>query len=264
MSSISRRSNSTRWCADSGGHAGGPVLVLCAMFIPSVACVAPRDAAPAPALPADAGVPDLAALVPGPDALGPEAIPADGPAAERRPEMLSPMPPMPCAQPPVNYQLMCGCHGLGTILCSGVCSEPDDRCIPTGARFLLGNRARGDGAEALRNFGGFPEDQTIMTPAEGSPGQTWSIVPLGGNLYRLTNDLLGPNQSLAVRPSLALIMDGSDDRRADEQWEVRAVADGYVRIANQGRSLEAEPNGNVTVAPGRSDPAQYWKLTRRP
>ena len=169
------------------------------------------------------------------------------------------------------FGLPCGCAAVGQIKCDGTCSTPDSTCVPSGQFFVLTNLYLGDNR---------PLDTQNMSPhvpfmamSAGGSGQLWRITAVGGDQYRFTNMLLGPDRSLEASADGKRLFMGTSAETAAQRWRLRAIgsqAGKHFRITNSlvgdGRSLDAS-----TIAP--NDPflnengnysGEYWKFTKSP
>ena len=129
--------------------------------------------------------------------------------------------PETCPNPSMVFGLPCGCAAVGQIKCDGTCSTPDSTCVPSGQFFVLTNLYLGDNR---------PLDTQNMSPhvpfmamSAGGSGQLWRITAVGGDQYRFTNMLLGPDRSLEASADGKRLFMGTSAETAAQRWRLRAI-----------------------------------------
>lgn len=211
-------------------------------------------------------------VVPSPDAPpATQDAPVDAPPVQVKDAGMADLAASACPNPPMVYNLPCGCAADGKIRCDGTCSAPDTACVPTGEFYVLTNLYLTD-SRRLDTYGVEPYD-VFMATGVGYSGQYWKIAPLDKGDYRLTNMFLGANRSLESSPDGKKLFMGNTADVPAQRWRIRAIgneAGKHFRITNalvgDARSLDtstAAPNPPFLNENGNYS-GEYWKLTKAP
>jgi hypothetical protein len=175
--------------------------------------------------------------------------------------------PCPGGPAPGDFGAVCGCDRKGTTQCTGLCSTPDDTCVPTGQWHNLSSEFLGP-MRLLDTYGG-EVNEPFMNTMVGFSGQQWNVIRLPDGTFRLTNMFLQTTKVLEAQAENKVGMARTTESVA-QRWRIRAVSNGSFRITNvmlgPGLSLDipADQNNRPRMAKTANITGQLWRIVRAP